>query len=116
MPTIVDHSGSWAIGPTFATENGQQFIAKDAPASLLPNGKVLCTASPAAGCNPSFEGYCPPTYSFEFDPIGGTLAPTPIPPNSGGPCYTGGMLLLPTGKVRFSNGTQDIEVLKMIQN
>jgi hypothetical protein len=49
-------------------------------------------------------------FRSEFDPVGGTLAPTPIPPNSGGPCYTGRMLLLPTGEVLFSNGTQDIEV------
>jgi hypothetical protein len=110
MPTIVDQPGSWAVGPTFPTENGQQLIAKDAPASLLPSGKVLCTASPAAGCDPSFEGYCPPSYFFEFDPVRGDLAPTPIPHNSGGPCYTGRMLLLPTGEVLFSNGTQDIEV------
>jgi hypothetical protein len=110
MPTIVDQPGNWTIGPTFPTENGQQLIAKDAPASLLPNGKVLCTASPAAGCDARFEGYCPPTYFFEFDPRDGSLLPVPTPTNSTGPCFTGRMLLVPSGEVLFSNRTQDIEV------
>lgn len=110
MPAIANQAGTWTNGPTFPTENGQQLIAKDAPGCLLPNGKVLCTASPASGCQPDDEGYCPPTYFFEFDPISNTLMYAPAPPNSMKPVYAGRMLLLPTGEVLFSNGTQNIEL------
>jgi hypothetical protein len=110
MPAIASQAGSWTNGPTFPTKNGQQLIAKDAPGCLLPNGKVLCTASPASGCTPDDEGFCPPTYFFEFDPIGGTFMSVPAPLNSDLAVYTGRMLLLPTGEVLFSNQTQHIEL------
>jgi Kelch motif protein len=110
MPAIANQVGSWTNGPAFPTQNGQKLIAKDAPGCLLPNGKVLCTASPASGCDKKYEGFCPPTYFFEFDPISGTLMPAPAPLNSDKPVYTGRMLLLPTGEVLFSNGTLDIEL------
>jgi hypothetical protein len=93
----------------FPVQAGQQLIAKDAPATLLPNGRVLCTAGPAGGCAASEGGYCPPTFFFEFDGVS-TLTPVPAPPNAGGAPYTGRMLLLPTGQVLFANGTQDVEV------
>lgn len=110
MPRNVDQPGTWTNGPQFPIQNGEQLIAKDAPACLLPNGKVLCTASPASGCMPDDEGYCPPTYFFEFDPNINTLMYVQAPSNSTKPVYAGRMLLLPTAEILFSNGTPDIEL------
>lgn len=110
MPAIANQAGSWTNGPTFPTREGQQLIAKDAPGCLLPDGKVLCTASPASGCQPDDEGFCPPTYFFEFNPNSNFLTSVPAPPNSMKPVYAGRMLLLPTGEVLFSNGTPDIQL------
>jgi hypothetical protein len=104
-PPIGNQPGAWAAGPDFpGDQNGVPFQAKDAPGCLLPNGKVLCVASPAAEGN-AFPG---PTHFFEFD--GGTLTGIPEPPNSGGPCFTGRMLLLPTGEVLFASGSADVQV------
>jgi hypothetical protein len=108
MPASPGQPGTWASGPVFPLQAGQQLIAKDAPACLLPNGRVLCTASPAAGCAASFEGYCPPTFFFEFDPATALLNPITPPENSGEPAYQGRMLLLPTGQVLFVNESTDV--------
>ncbi len=110
MPPVPSQPGTWTDGPTFPVQNGQQLIAKDAPAALLPNGRVLCAVSPAGGCDPSNDGYCPPTFFFEYDPVANRLTAVPPPPNAGGATYQGRMLLLPTGQVLFSNGSQDIEI------
>jgi hypothetical protein len=113
-PPVPSQPGTWADGPTFPKQGGQQLIAKDAPAALLPNGHVLCCVGPAGGCPAADQGYCPPTFFFEFDPTAPILtslsAVTPSPPNAGGAPYTGRMLLLPTGQVLFANGTTDVEV------
>jgi hypothetical protein len=111
MPAVASQPGTWADGPMFPSNGGQQLIAKDAPAALLPNGNVLCAVSPVAGCPASNQGYCPPTFFFEYDPAASTLtAITPAPPNAGGAVYNGRMLLLPSGQVLFSSGGTDIEV------
>lgn len=83
------------------------FSTKDAPACLLPNGRVLCVAGPVDG---SAGNYLAPTYFFEFDPVSSNLIPLTNPPNSGGAPFNGRMLLLPTGQVLFANGSNDIEV------
>lgn len=108
--------GSWTQGPTLKVKIGsttQTMFPIDAPAALLPNGKVLCVGSPSPPCN--FPG---PTNFFEYDPStdkataittnssGGTMTP----PNAGNPCFLGRFLLLPSGQVLFAGGTQDIEV------
>lgn len=109
-PPVANQKGSWTDGPTFPTQGGQQLIAKDAPGCLLPNGKVLCVVSPAGGCSASWQGYCPPTYFYEFDPANSSLTSITNPPNNGGATYEGRMLLLPTGQVLFSNNSTDVEV------
>jgi hypothetical protein len=76
--------------------------AKDAPACLMPNGRVLCVAGPAAEGG-SFPG---PTSFFEFD--GASLVAAPNPPTNGGPPFVGRMLLMPTGQVLFANGGNQI--------
>ena len=111
MGAAAANPGTWADGPSFPIKGGQQLIAKDAPAALLPNGCVLCAVSPAAGCPPADAGYCPPTVFFEFDPAAASLTEvTPPPPNAGGAAFNGRMLLLPTGEVLFSSGGPDVEV------
>jgi hypothetical protein len=101
-------TGSWADGPTFPLQQpGQALGAKDAPASLLPNGRVLCVAGPVDGVS---GNYLTPTYFFEFDPVAATLTAVTRPPNSENAPFNGRMLLLPTGQVLYAAGTNDIEV------
>jgi hypothetical protein len=109
-PTVPTQPGVWHAGPSFPVLGGQQLIAKDAPGCLMPNGHVLCAASPAAGCALSFGGYCPPTHFYEFDPVANTLVTAPNPTNSGDAVYHGCLLLLPTGQVLFSNDSNVISV------
>jgi hypothetical protein len=98
-PPIANQPGSWAAGPDFP--GGLE--AKDAPGCLMPNGKVLLIASPAG------EGgsYPSPTHFYEFDPDALTMTAVTDPPNAGGPCFTGRMMLLPTGQVLFTSGSAE---------
>ena len=96
--------GIWAQSPTITDASGTLHPI-DAPAVLLPNGKVLLTASPAPPC--SFPG---PTNFFEYDPTTDTLSPAPSPSNSGGPCFTGRFLLLPNGQVLFTNQSSEVTI------
>jgi len=96
--------GVWAQSPTITDASGTLHPI-DAPAALLPNGKVLLTASPAPPC--SFPG---PTHFFEYDPATDTLSPAPSPSNSGGPCFTGRFLLLPNGQVLFTNQSPKVAI------
>ncbi len=108
MPSNPSQPGNWSNGPTFPTDTlGQKLGAKDAPACLLPNGRVLCVAGPVDGLEKS---YLTPTYFFEFDPTSLNLVPITNPPNNGSAPFSGRMLLLPTGQVLFANGSYDIEV------
>ena len=85
--------GTWFAGPDFPVIGSQLDIA-DGPSCLLPNGNVLCQASPGV--------YNPPSYFFEFD--GATLTQTASPSNAAfDPSYVGNMLMLPTGQVLFTD-------------
>jgi hypothetical protein len=94
-PAAASGQPNWTAGPSFE----QLRQAKDAPACLLPNGRVLCTVGTAA----VGESYPGPTYFYEFD--GTTLVKVDDPPNAAdknaGP-YEGRLLLLPTGDVLFA--------------
>ena len=94
-------TGSWAAGPSFPADTmGRLLKAKDAPGCLLPNGRVLCVAGPAAdGAN----DYPNPTMFFEFDGV--NLNRVTDPPNANTFGFTGRMLLLPTGEVLYAAGT-----------
>src|SRR6266566_3849801 len=107
-PATATDAGTWVNGPTFPPQTPNQALgAKDAPACLLPNGRVLCVAGPVDGVS---GDYLSPTYFFEFDPISLTLTTIPNPPNNYLQPYNGRMLLLPTSEVLFANGTMDIEL------
>jgi hypothetical protein len=107
VPPLANQAGTWANGPGFPQVAGQQLGAKDAPASLLPNGKVLCAVGPVDGRAGTFSG---PTYFYEYDPAAGTLSAVPNTPNNGNAPFNGRMLLLPTGQILYANGSNDIEV------
>src|SRR5262249_10810705 len=102
-PTVAGQPGTWTAGPDFKDGNGSLMYAMDAPACLLPNGKVLCTVGPNPPCS-----YPSPTTFFEYD--GKTLAQINGPTNAGGQPYIGRLLLLPTGQVLYAASSQEISV------
>ena len=98
----------WSAGPDFPKIGGQ-LDAADGPASLLPNGNVLSSVSPGI--------FQPPTHFYEFDLATNTWIQEPETPNSPQKTsYEGRMLLLPTGQVLFTDGTNDIEVYTTVGN
>jgi hypothetical protein len=110
MPPIASQLGTWADGPKFPKKGGQQLIAKDAAGCLLPNGRVLLAVSPAAGCPATDQGYCPPTYFYEFDPRTNKLHEVTRPHNHTQAVFNGRMLLLPTGQVLWSDGSDVLSI------
>lgn len=98
-------ASAWTAGPPFIDARLNTLYPMDAPACLLPTGNVLCVASPGPPCN-----YPPPTFFFEYNPTTNRPVPTPRPANSGNACFTGRMLLLPTGQVFYSDGTSTLSI------
>ncbi len=95
-------SDTWSVGPDFPFVPGEgQYDIADGPASLLPNGNVLCAASPGI--------FHSPTHFFEFDGKNLTRV-ADIPRGPSISSYYGRMLLLPTGQVLFTDYSRDIEV------
>jgi hypothetical protein len=90
-------TGNWLPGPDIQAA-GNTMYPMDAPAALLPNGKVLLAASPGAPC-----GYPSPTSFFEYDPAVNAITQVATPSNAGGPCFTGRLLVVPNGHVLFSS-------------
>jgi hypothetical protein len=108
-PPISNQPGTWANGPTIPQVNpGEALGTVDAPASLLPNGRVLFSAGPIT-VPATFQA---PTYMFEFDPDSNSIsaAPRSNPVNSNGVPYFGRMLMLPTGQVLYTHGTTTVEL------
>ena len=95
--------GTWAAGPDFPTDaSGKLMRALDAPACLLPNGKVLCVVGGliSSGSDTGWAGI--PTLFFEFD--GAALIPTGAPAGAANaPTFNCRLLLLPTGQVFYSD-------------
>ena len=108
MPAIANQPGTWAAGPTFPViVAGKVTGAKDAPACLMPNGKVLCLVGPF---NSAAGEWGQPVYFFEYDPAANTLTQAPAPSNSGGNPFSSRLMLLPTGQVLHANGTQVVAI------
>jgi hypothetical protein len=97
-PAAPASPGTWSAGPVLKDSQGNTLYPIDAPCVLLPNGKVLIAASPSPPC--SFPG---PTFFLEYDPLTNTVGLVASPTNAGSACFTGRFLLLPSGKVLFSN-------------
>jgi len=100
-PVSPGQPGSWSKGPSFPVVKGGTLGAKDGPACLLPNGKVLCAVTRLGGTK---DDYGSESRFFEFD--GTTLTPVPYSvdkPFAGWPPFQNTMLLLPTGQVLVSH-------------
>jgi hypothetical protein len=101
--------GVWHPGPPFPPHvPGETLGAKDAPACLLPNGRVLCAVGPVDGGVVHPDGstnYLKPTRFYEFDPVASTMTFVAPPGNADEAPFVSRMLLLPTGQVLFANCT-----------
>lgn len=110
MPAIANQPGTWTAGPDFPVITaGKVTGAKDAPASLLPNGRVLCVVAPF---DPSAlaNDWGSPLYLYEYDPNTNTLTPAPAPPNGSGNPFSSRLILLPTGEVLHTNGSSALAI------
>jgi hypothetical protein len=106
------HPGSWTAGPDFTLDSlGNLKRAFDAPACLLPNGKVLCVAGQVitTGEDKGWAGQ--PSSFFEFDGL--SLTPVDGPASAKtAPTYACRLLLLPTGQALFSSCTSTLELYR----
>lgn len=110
-PALASDPGTWAAGPNFPVlAAGNITGAKDAPACLLPNGRVLCIVAPydnsKASNTAAFWGT--PLAAFEFDPSDDSLTQIAAPPNGSGSPYGSRLMLLPNGKVLHTDGSTTI--------
>jgi hypothetical protein len=93
-------TGTWSAGPDFPVVASGQLEADDAPAALLPNGRVLVAASP---------GFSNDTHFLEFNGTSlSEVARTPDAPAQ--PAFVTRLLLLPTGQVLEVDGSTDVEI------
>ncbi len=98
---IYSAAGKWTAGPNLPVIDGKQVDIADGPATLLTNGNVLMAAS--AGI------YASPSYFFIFN--GKTLTQIPGPPNApNNSSYNYRLLMLPTGQVLETDGSDDVEI------
>jgi len=109
MPAIANQPGTWTAGPDFPVITaGKVTGAKDAPACLLPNGRVLCIVAPFNPTN--VRDWGSPLYLYEYDPPANTLSAAPAPPNGSRNPFSSRLMLLPTGEVLHTNGTSAIAI------
>jgi hypothetical protein len=107
-PAIANQPGTWAAGPSFpVVVSGLVTGAKDAPACLLPNGRVLCVVAPYS---PSAGTWGNPLYIYEYDPVANTLTQAPSPANGAGSPFSSRLILLPTGQVLHTNGSSTVAI------
>ncbi len=92
---------TWSAGPDLPDGMG----ADDAPGAELPNGHIIFAADHVP------ESY--PTSLFDFDPTTDSLSEMAVPDAvglSGKNAFGNRMLVLPTGEVLFSNGSNQLFV------
>ncbi len=102
-PTTLMGTGSWTAAPSFPiAPSGTIYDVADGPCCVEPDGKILVFASPGI--------YQSGAQFFEYD--GTNLNPIGNTPNCPyDSSYYGGMLLLPSGQVWFTDFSTDVEVL-----
>ena len=91
-------NGTWVAGPDFPNAQG----TPDAPAAMLPNGKILCAVCPIPISGNVFQS---PTTFYEYDYM--TNSFTSVPTTTGGTLnhssYYGTMLVLPDGTALYND-------------
>jgi len=105
-PHVATDQGMWTDGPVLPMADRRPLGAKDAPACLMPNGKILMALGPLDGTKDNYLG---PTYIYEWDPA--QPFPTdPISVQGDDPCEKKRvapcswiMLPLPSGEILLSN-------------
>jgi hypothetical protein len=110
-PAVASQPGSWVAGPdlppdtsgkNFNSPNGNIQTAIDAPAVLLPGGKVLLVGGNTVRevNNGQTQFWSNPSTVFIFDQTAGTItAMASQPPSNGVDTWQSRFLLLPTGQV-----------------
>ncbi len=102
-------AGVWSAGPDFPIgTDGQLMIVRDAPACLLPNGRVLCCAGTSTGG--AWPGWGAPPEFFEYDPYADVLHSVATPPLNASVPFVGRMLLLPTGQVLYASDNSNLNI------
>lgn len=112
-PPIANQPGTWAAGPNFPVlVSGRVTGAKDAPAALLPNGKVLCIVAPCdqSAWSGSAAFWGQPVHCFEYDPASNALTEVGAPANSGGSPFSSRLMLLPSGEVLHTNNSSTVAI------
>ncbi|HST37085.1 MAG TPA: hypothetical protein VLK25_10715 [Allosphingosinicella sp.] len=98
-PPVANQPGSWVQGPSIPQVNPNQPLGTvDAPATVLPNGRVLFSAGPIT----SPATFQAPTYFFEYDPVANSIAAVANPATSGAIPYEGRLLMLPNGQALYT--------------
>ena len=94
-PSGSTNFGTWTAGPDLPNN----LTPADAPAAMMPNGKVLCVAGP-------FPLYSAPSSFYEYDGAANTFtaASGPTGPTYSARPYGTKMLDLPDGTILFSTG------------
>ncbi len=94
-------TSAWSAGPPAPVVNGKQLDAADGPSSVLPSGNLLLPLSPGV--------YKKPASFFIFN--GSKFAHIAGPPNAkNDSTYNVRLLLLPTGQVLETDGSNDVEI------
>lgn len=94
-------TGKWSKGPSFPKSGFSQLDVADGPGALLPTGDVLVATSPGV-----YE-----TNSQFFEYNGKKLKPLTGPPNAKqDSSYDYRMVMLPTGQVLVTDGSNDVEI------
>jgi hypothetical protein len=97
-PADYHDAGTWAAGADLPDNHG----AWDAPAAMLPNGKVLLAIGP--------HSYNGPTDFYEYDPTANAYTKVAGSPAFSGAPWETRMLMLPTGQVLWANGSTGLYV------
>ncbi len=94
-------TGTWSATQDFPMVGGDQMVMADAPATLLPNGNVLAVTSKFFGG---------PYHVFEFDLASNTFLTVPDPAGNGASSFQVRTLLLPTGQVLVTDGSNNVQL------
>ena len=94
-------AGSWANGPTISIA-GSTMVGFDSPGVIMPNGKALCIVHKG----PNFST---PSHAVEFDGV--NLAAVTDPAGAAAKVgYEYRMLVLPTGEIMSTDGTNTVQI------